>query len=93
MQAAFPAYADRFPGWAAQSAGMQQCLLWTALELEGLGANLQHYNPLIDRKVAETWGLPESWTLGAQLVFGGRVAEAGDKEFKPLEERVKVFGA
>ncbi|KHO00933.1 nitroreductase family protein [Metarhizium album ARSEF 1941] len=93
MQAAFPAYADRFPGWATQSAGMQQLLLWTSLELEGLGANLQHYNPLIDEKVAATWDLPKSWQLNAQLVFGGRAGEPGTKEFKPLDERVKVFGA
>ncbi|KAG6009685.1 hypothetical protein E4U54_008508 [Claviceps lovelessii] len=93
MQATYATYADRFPNWASQSAGMQQYLLWTALELEGLGANLQHYNPLIDEKVAETWNLPKSWTLNAQLVFGGRAAEAGDKTFQPLEERVKVFGA
>jgi predicted oxidoreductase (fatty acid repression mutant protein) len=93
MQAGFAAYADRFPVWATQSVGMQQFLLWTALELEGLGANLQHYNPLIDDKVAEMWDLPKSWKLNAQLVFGGRAAEPGEKEFKPLEDRVKVFGA
>ncbi|KAG5981147.1 hypothetical protein E4U55_003234 [Claviceps digitariae] len=93
MQAAFPTYADRFPVWASQSAGMQQHLLWTALELDGLGANLQHYNPLIDEKVAQTWDLPKSWTLNAQLVFGGRAGEPGEKTFQPLEERVKVFGA
>ncbi|OAQ68327.1 nitroreductase [Pochonia chlamydosporia 170] len=93
MQAAFPAYADRFPNWASQSAAMQQLLLWTGLELEGLGANLQHYNPLIDVQVADTWNLPKSWKLNAQLVFGGRAGEPGEKEFKPLEERVKVFGA
>lgn len=93
MQAKFPMYADRFGPWAVQSLGMQQHLLWTALELEGLGANLQHYNPLIDAKVAETWGLPASWKLNAQLVFGGRAGEAGEKTFMPLEERVKTFGA
>ncbi|KAG6057708.1 hypothetical protein E4U17_001015 [Claviceps sp. LM77 group G4] len=93
MQTSYSTYADRFPTWAAQSAGMQQFFLWTALELEGLGANLQHYNPLIDEKVTETWNLPKSWTLNAQLVFGGRAGEAGDKDFQPLEERVKVFGA
>ncbi|OAA44961.1 nitroreductase family protein [Metarhizium rileyi] len=93
MQTAFPPYADRFPTWASQSAGMQQLLLWTALELEGLGANLQHYNPLIDEKVAETWSLPKTWKLTGQLVFGGRTGEPAEKEFKPLEDRVKVFGA
>ena len=93
MQAKFSAYADRFPTWASQSNAMQQYLLWTALELEGLGANLQHYNPLIDQKVASTWGLPETWKLSAQLVFGGKTGEAGEQQFQPVEERVKVFGA
>ncbi|CAG9942174.1 unnamed protein product [Clonostachys rosea f. rosea IK726] len=59
----------------------------------GLGANLQHYNPIIDDKVAAQWSLPATWKLNAQLVFGGKAGEAGPKEFKPLEERVKVFGA
>ncbi|KAJ6444164.1 nitroreductase family protein [Purpureocillium lavendulum] len=93
MQAKFPAYADRFPIWATASNAMQQWMLWTALELEGLGANLQHYNPLIDQKVAATWGIPADWKLSAQLVFGGKTGEPGEKQFKPVEERVKVFGA
>lgn len=93
MQKAYSAYADKFPVWATQSLGMQQWLLWTALELEGLGANLQHYNPLIDEQIASTWEVPKTWRLNAQLVFGGKTSEAGPKEFKPVEERVKVFGA
>ncbi|KAK5656175.1 hypothetical protein OQA88_4935 [Cercophora sp. LCS_1] len=93
MQAKFALYADRFPVWATQSTGMLQHTLWVALEAEGLGANIQHYNPLVDAKVAETWKLPETWKLNAQLVFGGRVAEAGQKTFTPLEEKLKVFGA
>ncbi|KAL7930583.1 Nitroreductase-like protein [Trichoderma chlorosporum] len=93
LQAKFPIYADRFPPWAVQSLGMEQLLVWTALELEGLGANLQHYNPLIDLKVAETWGVPAHWRLDAQLVFGGKAGEAGPKEFQDIEERVKVHGA
>ncbi|KAF4964821.1 hypothetical protein FSARC_7283 [Fusarium sarcochroum] len=93
MQAKFAIYADRFPPWAHQSAGIQQYLLWTALEAEGLGANLQHYNPLIDEKVAETWKIPSTWSLNAQLVFGAKTGEAAPKDYVPLEERVKVFGA
>ncbi|KAL7942983.1 Nitroreductase-like protein [Trichoderma barbatum] len=93
LQAKFPLYADRFPAWAVQSLGMEQLLIWTALEVEGLGANLQHYNPLIDGKVAETWGVPASWRLDAQLVFGGKAGEAGPKEFQDIDERVKVHGA
>ncbi|KAM5356404.1 hypothetical protein ACJ41O_003050 [Fusarium nematophilum] len=93
FQAKFAIYADRFPPWAQQTNAIQQHLLWTALEAEGLGANLQHYNPIIDDKVAETWKLPASWQLNAQLVFGGKAGEAGEKDFAPLEDRVKVFGA
>lgn len=93
FQTKFPTYADKFPHWAAQSNGIQQFILWTALEVEGLGANLQHYNPLIDQQVTAEWKLPATWKLNAQLVFGGRASEAGDKDFKPIEERVKVFGA
>ncbi|KAF7538889.1 hypothetical protein G7Z17_g12548 [Cylindrodendrum hubeiense] len=93
FQAKFAPYADKFPHWAAQSAAIQQFITWTGLEAEGLGANLQHYNPLIDAKVAETWKIPATWKLDAQLVFGGKTGEAGEKTFQPLEERVKVFGA
>ncbi|KAF4982030.1 hypothetical protein FZEAL_2280 [Fusarium zealandicum] len=93
FQAKFAIYADRFPPWAQQTNAIQQYLLWTALEAEGLGANLQHYNPIIDEKVAETWKLPSTWALNAQLVFGTKTGEAGEKEYAPLEERVKVFGA
>ncbi|KAL6920698.1 hypothetical protein ACHAPO_004621 [Fusarium lateritium] len=93
FQGKFAIYADRFEPWAVQSAAIQQYLLWTALEAEGLGANLQHYNPLIDEKVAETWKIPSTWTLNAQLVFGAKEGEAGPKTYAPLEERVKVFGA
>ena len=92
MAAKFPLYADKFPGFASQSCAMQQYLLWTALSVEGLGCNLQHYNPIVDQKVRDAWDLPATWTLNAQLVFGGREQEAGDKEFAPLEERVKVAG-
>ncbi|KAJ9142632.1 Nitroreductase [Pleurostoma richardsiae] len=93
LQAKFPLYADKFPGWATQSDGMLQHTVWTALEAEGLGANLQHYNPLIDERVAAEWKIPSSWKLNAQLNFGGRTGEAGPKEFQPIEERFKVYGA
>ncbi|KAG9250405.1 nitroreductase family protein [Emericellopsis atlantica] len=89
----FPAFSDKFPIWASQSLAMQQYLTWTALELEGAGANLQHYNPLIDGDVQNEWNVPADWILDAQLVFGGKGGEAGEKAFKPVEERVKVFGA
>lgn len=71
---------------------MLQFTVWTALEAEGLGANLQHYNPLIDQRVAAEWKVPESWKLNAQLVIGGRAGEAGPKDFLPLEKIYKSAG-
>ena len=71
---------------------MHQYFLWTTLESLGFGANLQHYNPLIDKPVAEKWNIPLEWRLIAQMVFGSPEAGAKEKEQKPIEERVKVFG-
>ncbi|KAK6219216.1 hypothetical protein LQW54_002465 [Pestalotiopsis sp. IQ-011] len=94
QQSAFPIYADKFPLWATQADAMLQHALWVALEAEGLGANLQHYNPLIDQKVAAQWDVPADWKLNAQLVFGGKEGDKpGEKSFIPVDERVKVFGA
>jgi predicted oxidoreductase (fatty acid repression mutant protein) len=93
MQAKFALYADKFPIWATQSDAMLQFTVWTALEAEGLGANLQHYSPIIDSKVEEVYKTPSNWRLNAQLVFGGRTSEAAPKDFMPIEQRFKVFGA
>lgn len=93
QQSAYPAYSDKFPSWATQSDAMLQYTLWVALSAEGLGANLQHYNPVIDQKVTAQWSVPEDWKLNAQLVFGGKTGEAGPKEYIPIEDRVKVYGA
>lgn len=91
LQEQFAAYADNFPVWSNQSNGMLQFVVWTALANEGVGASLQHYNPLIDEQVAKEWNLPESWKLLAQMPFGSIVAEPGEKQFAPVESRVKVF--
>ena len=93
MQEAAPLYADNFPIWATQTNAMHQYVIWTALASIDVGANLQHYNPVIDQKVASTWNVDADWELKAQLVFGKIEQPAGDKEFKPLDERMKVFGA
>ena len=89
--AAFPSYADRFPVWSQHTNAMHQFVLWAALEAEGLGASLQHYNPLIDDAVRKEWDLPDTWQLVAQMPFGKVLAPAGDKEFGPLDERMKIF--
>ncbi|GAB7054704.1 MULTISPECIES: nitroreductase family protein [Paenibacillus] len=89
LQNQFPTYKDNFPLWSHQSSGMLQFVIWTALDAEGLGASLQHYNPLIDGDVKQTWTIPQQWNLIAQLPFGKKTAEPGDKEFQPLTARVR----
>ncbi|WP_179032239.1 nitroreductase family protein [Paenibacillus kribbensis] len=91
LQQQFEAYADNFPIWSNQSNGMLQLVVWTALEQEGLGASLQHYNPLIDEKVKNEWNIPEHWKLIAEMPFGKPTFQPGEKEFQPVEERVKTF--
>ncbi|MCM3145131.1 nitroreductase family protein [Brevibacillus sp. MER 51] len=87
----FEAYKDNFPIWSEQSSGMLQYVVWTALETEGFGASLQHYNPLIDEEVQQTWKLPSEWKLRAQMPFGKPTAQPAEKQFQSLDERVKFF--
>lgn len=91
LQEQFATYADNFPIWSQQTSGMHQLVVWTALEAEGLGATLQHYNPLIDDEVKKEWNVPSNWKLIAQMPFGNPTAQPGDKEFKPLEDRIKFY--
>jgi predicted oxidoreductase (fatty acid repression mutant protein) len=92
LQEQFALYAENFPIWSNQSSGILQFVVWTALVEEGLGASLQHYNPLIDEEVRSTWNLPKEWKLIAQMPFGKPTAQPGEKEFHPLDQRVKFFG-
>lgn len=91
LQEKFPLYADKFPIWAEQSCGMLQFIVWTLLAEHGIGASLQHYNPLIDDAVRLEFQLPASWRLTAQMPIGSIEAPAPDKTFLPLDERVKIF--
>jgi predicted oxidoreductase (fatty acid repression mutant protein) len=91
LQQQFPLYKENFPVWSQHSSGMLQFAVWTSLELEGLGASLQHYNPLIDEEVKQQWSIPASWKLIAQMPFGKPTAAPDEKQFQPLEARVKVF--
>lgn len=91
FQQKFPTYQENFPIWSHHTNAMHQLVIWTALETEGLGANLQHYNPLIDERVKAEWKLPETWNLLAQMPFGKPTAPAGEKQFAPLGERFKSF--
>ncbi|KAF3265421.1 hypothetical protein TWF192_000071 [Orbilia oligospora] len=95
LQAAFAPYADKFPQWSEHTSAIHQFFLWTALEAEGFGANLQHYSPIIDDKVKEEWGVDKDYRLIAQLVFGTPNSPPGDRPklvtLKPLEETFRIF--
>lgn len=91
LQESFPAYKDNFPVWAEQTDAMHQLVIWTMLEDAGMGASLQHYNPLIDDEVRKTWNLPDDWKLIAQMPFGTPVAQPGPKEVISLDKRVFEF--
>lgn len=91
LQDAFPSYKDRFPTWSQHTSAMHQLAIWTMLEDLGLGASLQHYNPLIDEEVRRTWNLPEEWELVAEMPFGTPTGEPGEKEFEDLSKRIKIF--
>ncbi|HKM33681.1 MAG TPA: nitroreductase family protein [Lachnospiraceae bacterium] len=91
FQEQFALYKDNFPIWSQQSSGMHQFVIWSALEIEGLGASLQHYNELIEVDVKKEWDLKDNWKLIGQMPFGKPTSEPGEKEFQPLEGRIKVF--
>lgn len=91
LQTQFPAYKGKFPVWAEQANGMLQYIIWTSLIVEGLGASLQHYNPLIDEAVHKEFDLPSQWTLIAQMPFGKPFADPAEKECLPIDSRLKVF--
>ncbi|TNG99839.1 nitroreductase family protein [Testudinibacter sp. TR-2022] len=92
LQQQFAAYADNFPIWSEQASGIAQYAVWLALAEAGIGATLQHYNPIIDETVAKIWDIPASWKLRAQMPFGSIEAAAGEKTYMEDEQRFKVFG-
>ncbi|WP_233264297.1 nitroreductase family protein, partial [Enterococcus faecium] len=75
-----------------QSNGIATANTWVALVDKGLGANLQHYNPVIDEAVAKEWNIPSNWKLRSQLVFGSPETPAGEKEYMNDADRFRVFG-
>ncbi|AYW44946.1 nitroreductase family protein [Tetragenococcus koreensis] len=91
LQEQFTLYADNFPAWAEQANGIATANTWTTLAEAGIGANLQHYNPVIDEAVANEWDVPSNWRLRSQLVFGSPEGQAGEKVFLADDERFKVF--
>jgi len=90
LQERFSFYEEKFPQWSLNSTGMMQFVVWTSFAVEGMGASLQHYTPLMDEWVYKNADVPASWKMIAQMPFGVSTAPAGEKTFGPLSGRFKV---
>ncbi|MDR3275992.1 MAG: nitroreductase family protein [Treponema sp.] len=87
----FPSYAANFRDWSEQAQGNANYAVWLALYENGIGASLQHYNPVIDDAVRKAYETPDHWVLRAQMPFGSIESGPGDKTFIPGDKRLMVL--
>lgn len=85
-----PSYKDASPVWAEHGDAMMQYAVWTGLYDMGLAANIQHYNPIIDDRVGEAFGVPEGLRLVCQMVFGRPTGDRPVKRRLSGEDMVSV---
>lgn len=91
LQKKMPLNSEDFPTWSEQTSGMAQFAVWATLADSGLGASLQHYNPLIDEKVAEHFDIDKNWLLRAQLCFGS-IEQTVEEKLQQLDQyRFKIL--
>ena len=90
MRKEYATYADEMDNWSWQDLGIAMVNIWNSLAEINVGANIQHYNPLIDDEVKATWNIPANYQLVGQMVYGGIVSRPGDKERKSGDELVRV---
>lgn len=90
LQEKFGLYADKFPVWAQQENAMLQLVIWTAFAEAGLGASLQHYNPVVDEVTRASFDIPEGWELIAQMPFGNPVSELPPKQVIEAKEKLLI---
>ena len=92
MQTKAPLYKDQFPFWSHQGSAMLQYATWMAFTAEGIGASLQHYNPIVDEEVKATWNIPAEWSLIGQMPFGVANETPAERTFLPVADVVRVIG-
>ena len=91
LQKKMPLNSEDFPAWSEQTSGMAQFAVWATLADSGLGASLQHYNPLINEKVAEHFDIDKNWLLRAQLCFGS-IEQTVEEKLQQLDQyRFKIL--
>ncbi|KAL6915317.1 hypothetical protein FSST1_006812 [Fusarium sambucinum] len=86
--------AHLFDTFADHASGMAQILVWTALELEGFGGNLQHIGamPPVEDALKKFLGVPNDYSLKANLVFGEEAQPHPEIPTKlPIEETLTVL--
>ena len=86
----FATYAHEVDSWSWQNLGVVMINIWNSLVEVNVGANIQHYNPLIDDKVKVTWDVPDNLQLVGQLVYGGIASRPGVKARKSGDELVRI---
>ncbi|KAJ0275991.1 hypothetical protein Brms1b_007735 [Colletotrichum noveboracense] len=87
--------AQMFPQYGDHASGMAQMLLWTALELEGLGANLKHMQsiPQVEVALKEFCGVPEDYSLKAHINYGDKAQPHPEIPLKmPFSEAFDQLG-
>lgn len=87
----FPLYTSNFKNWGYQCNAILQFMIWMVLANNGVGASLQHYNPLIDEKVSETFNIPAQWELIAQMPFGGISETPPAHVVEDMEDKLVVL--
>lgn len=92
LQEKMPSYAEHFSTWAKQDISMLQYNIWLALTSLGLGVNLQHYNPLVDEFIKTDYLDNNSWKHVGEMVFGNPASNPSEKQFVPIENKIKIFG-
>ncbi|KAF2665276.1 Nitroreductase [Microthyrium microscopicum] len=88
------ASAHMFPQWSEHADAMAQIQIWTALELEGLGANLQHMSaiPPVEEAIRKEWNISADWSLKANMNFGAPTGDHPARPDKiPVDQTVTVF--
>ncbi|RFU26258.1 hypothetical protein B7463_g10082, partial [Scytalidium lignicola] len=88
------AAAHMFDQFADHASGMSQILVWTALEIEGFGANLQHMAaiPPVEAVIKKFAGVPDDYSLKANLNFGEPAQPHPENPAKlPASETLKII--
>ena len=57
LQDKMPNFYENFEIWSNKANAMHQYAIWTALATQGIGASLQHYNPIVDEATASEFDI------------------------------------